>query len=146
MSPSSSASLECLHCDPEFQATPNVLGRRNLRLPAKAKMTFWSLLVVAWLPVLQVLLVGLLGALLASSRLDVLTADARRNINKVTFSRFSCIYNTTLNDGMCVLLAAFLLVRRLFILSSFRRSSSPACRVLSRSRTSFPGSSSLAGL
>ncbi|CAD6201760.1 unnamed protein product [Miscanthus lutarioriparius] len=51
-------------------------------------MTFWSLLVVAWLPVLQVLLVGLLGALLASSRLDVLTADARRNINKVVYIVF----------------------------------------------------------
>ncbi|CAD6209374.1 unnamed protein product [Miscanthus lutarioriparius] len=51
-------------------------------------MRFWSLLVVAWLPVLQVLLVGLLGALLASSRLDVLTADARRNINKVVYIVF----------------------------------------------------------
>jgi hypothetical protein len=90
--------LECLHCDPEFQGIPNVFGRQTLRLPTIAKMRFWSLLVVAWLPVLQVLLVGLLGALLASSRLDVLTADARRNINKVTFSRFSCKYNTTLND------------------------------------------------
>ncbi|XP_066359722.1 protein PIN-LIKES 7-like [Miscanthus floridulus] len=51
-------------------------------------MRFWSLLVVAWIPVLQVLLVGLLGALLASSRLDVLTADARRNINKVVYIVF----------------------------------------------------------
>ncbi|KAG0552976.1 hypothetical protein BDA96_01G555200 [Sorghum bicolor] len=51
-------------------------------------MRFWSLLVVAWLPVLQVLLVGLLGALLASSRLDVLTSDARRNINKVVYIVF----------------------------------------------------------
>jgi len=49
-----------------------------------SKMRFWSLLIVAWLPVLQVLLVGLLGALLASNRLNVLTSDARRNINKVT--------------------------------------------------------------
>jgi len=49
-----------------------------------SRMMFWSLLIVAWLPVLQVLLVGLLGALLASNRLNVLTSDARRNINKVT--------------------------------------------------------------
>ncbi|KAI4995339.1 hypothetical protein ZWY2020_035242 [Hordeum vulgare] len=44
---------------------------------------FWSLLAVAWLPVLQVLLAGLLGACLASARFDVLTSDARRHINKV---------------------------------------------------------------
>jgi hypothetical protein len=46
-------------------------------------MKFWSLLVVAWKPVLQVLLAGLLGACLASSRFNVLTPDARRSINKV---------------------------------------------------------------
>lgn len=46
-------------------------------------MRFWSLLAVAWMPVLQVLLAGLLGACLASSRFNVLTSDARRHINKV---------------------------------------------------------------
>ncbi|KAG2543796.1 hypothetical protein PVAP13_9NG768500 [Panicum virgatum] len=51
-------------------------------------MRFWSLLIVAWLPVLQVLLVGLLGALLASNRLNVLTSDARRNINKIVYIVF----------------------------------------------------------
>ncbi|RLN38944.1 hypothetical protein C2845_PM01G01780 [Panicum miliaceum] len=74
-----------------------------------SKMRFWSLLTVAWLPVLQVLLVGLLGALLASNRLNVLTSDARRNINKIVY------------------------------MSSFHRSSSLAWRALSRSRTSSPG-------
>ncbi|XP_012704632.1 protein PIN-LIKES 5 [Setaria italica] len=53
-----------------------------------AKMRFWSLLIVAWLPVLQVLLVGLLGALLASHRFNVLTSDARRNINKIVYIVF----------------------------------------------------------
>ncbi|OEL23705.1 Protein PIN-LIKES 5 [Dichanthelium oligosanthes] len=51
-------------------------------------MKFWSLLIVAWLPVLQVLLVGLLGALLASNRFNVLTSDARRNINKIVYIVF----------------------------------------------------------
>ncbi|CAN6290808.1 unnamed protein product [Urochloa humidicola] len=51
-------------------------------------MRFWSLLVVAWLPVLQVLLVGSLGALLASNRFNVLTSDARRNINKIVYIVF----------------------------------------------------------
>uniref|UniRef100_K4AKH2 Auxin efflux carrier component n=1 Tax=Setaria italica TaxID=4555 RepID=K4AKH2_SETIT len=51
-------------------------------------MRFWSLLIVAWLPVLQVLLVGLLGALLASHRFNVLTSDARRNINKIVYIVF----------------------------------------------------------
>jgi hypothetical protein len=48
-------------------------------------MRFWSLLFVAWMPVLQVLLAGMLGACLASSRFNVLTSDARRSINKVLF-------------------------------------------------------------
>ncbi|PUZ43028.1 hypothetical protein GQ55_9G629300 [Panicum hallii var. hallii] len=51
-------------------------------------MRFWSLLIVAWLPVLQVLLVGLLGALLASNRFNVLTSDARRSINKIVYIVF----------------------------------------------------------
>ncbi|CAL4912376.1 unnamed protein product [Urochloa decumbens] len=53
-----------------------------------AKMKFWSLLIVAWLPVLQVLLVGSLGALLASNRFNVLTSDARKNINKIVYIVF----------------------------------------------------------
>ncbi|KAL6649136.1 hypothetical protein ACP70R_013360 [Stipagrostis hirtigluma subsp. patula] len=53
-------------------------------------MRFWSLLIVAWTPVLQVLLVGLLGALLASSHFNILTSDARRHIdiNKIVYIVF----------------------------------------------------------
>ncbi|XP_051183480.1 protein PIN-LIKES 7 [Lolium perenne] len=51
-------------------------------------MRFWSLLVVAWMPVLQVLLAGMLGACLASSRFNVLTSDARRSINKIVYIVF----------------------------------------------------------
>ncbi|KAM3316127.1 hypothetical protein ACQJBY_034321 [Aegilops geniculata] len=60
------------------------LSRRLLQ----GKMRFWSLLAVAWQPVLQVLLAGGLGACLASSRFDVLTSDARRHINKVVYVVF----------------------------------------------------------
>ncbi|GJN09218.1 hypothetical protein PR202_ga27202 [Eleusine coracana subsp. coracana] len=56
--------------------------------PVASKMKFWSLLVVAWLPVLQVLLVGLFGALLASSRFNILTSNARTNINKIVYVVF----------------------------------------------------------
>ncbi|KAM0848796.1 hypothetical protein ACQ4PT_054153 [Festuca glaucescens] len=51
-------------------------------------MRFWYLLVVAWMPVLQVLLAGLLGACLASSRFNVLTSYARRSINKIVYIVF----------------------------------------------------------
>ncbi|KAK1653379.1 hypothetical protein QYE76_071184 [Lolium multiflorum] len=51
-------------------------------------MRFWSLLFVAWMPVLQVLLAGMLGACLASSRFNVLTSDARRSINKIVYIVF----------------------------------------------------------
>lgn len=46
-------------------------------------MEFWSLLMVASMPVLQVLLVGLLGAFLASGYINILSANARSDINKV---------------------------------------------------------------
>ncbi|KAJ8513368.1 hypothetical protein OPV22_003802 [Ensete ventricosum] len=45
-------------------------------------MEFWSLLMVASMPVLQVLLVGLLGAFLASGYINILSANARSDINK----------------------------------------------------------------
>uniref|UniRef100_A0ACD5WG45 Uncharacterized protein n=1 Tax=Avena sativa TaxID=4498 RepID=A0ACD5WG45_AVESA len=51
-------------------------------------MRFWPLLVVAWMPVLQVLLAGLLGACLASSRFNILTSDARRSMNKIVYIVF----------------------------------------------------------
>ncbi|CAL4920558.1 unnamed protein product [Urochloa decumbens] len=66
-------------------------ARQHMFLAGKtetAKMKFWSLLIVAWLPVLQVLLVGSLGALLASNRFNVLTSDARKNINKIVYIVF----------------------------------------------------------
>ena len=46
-------------------------------------MGFLALLVVASMPVLQFLLVGLVGAFLASGYSNILSPDARRDINKV---------------------------------------------------------------
>ncbi|KAJ6809714.1 protein PIN-LIKES 7-like [Iris pallida] len=52
-------------------------------------MGFISLLAVASMPILQFLLIGLLGAFLASPRSNILSPDARRDINKVVFYVFS---------------------------------------------------------
>ncbi|KAJ0968866.1 hypothetical protein J5N97_021743 [Dioscorea zingiberensis] len=52
-------------------------------------MGFFSLLMVATMPVLQVLLIGLLGAFLASSHTNVLTPSALKDINKVVYLVFT---------------------------------------------------------
>lgn len=46
-------------------------------------MGFLSLLIVASLPIVQVLLIGLLGAYLATGHSNILTPNARKDINKV---------------------------------------------------------------
>ncbi|URE00863.1 Membrane transport protein [Musa troglodytarum] len=51
-------------------------------------MEFWALLLVASRPVLQVLLVGLIGAFLASGFVNVLSSSARRDVNKIVFVVF----------------------------------------------------------
>jgi hypothetical protein len=48
-------------------------------------MGFLSMLVVASMPIIQVLLIGVIGAFLASGYSKVLTASARRDMNKVRF-------------------------------------------------------------
>lgn len=52
-------------------------------------MGFGSLLVVASMPVIQFLLIGLLGAFLASGYSNILSASARSDINKVAFVVFT---------------------------------------------------------
>lgn len=51
-------------------------------------MGFLSLLVVASMPIVQVLLIGVIGAFLASGYSKVLTASALRDMNKVVFTVF----------------------------------------------------------
>ncbi|CAM0953046.1 unnamed protein product [Alopecurus aequalis] len=52
-------------------------------------MGFLSLLLVASMPIIQVLLIGGVGAFLASAYSNLLTASARRDINKVVFFVFT---------------------------------------------------------
>lgn len=46
-------------------------------------MGFWTLFEVASMPILQVLLISVLGAFMASEYWNLLTADTRRSLNKV---------------------------------------------------------------
>ncbi|XP_072987999.1 protein PIN-LIKES 7-like isoform X1 [Typha latifolia] len=52
-------------------------------------MDFFSLFAVASAPVLQILLLGLLGAFLASKYCNILSAEARKYINKIVFVVFA---------------------------------------------------------
>lgn len=52
-------------------------------------MGFWSLFLLASEPIIQVLLIGSLGAYLASGYSNILTASARKDINRVVFSVFT---------------------------------------------------------
>jgi auxin efflux carrier family protein len=47
------------------------------------RMGFFSLFLVASMPIVQVLLIGVVGAYLASGYSNVLTTNARRDMNKV---------------------------------------------------------------
>ncbi|XP_078156074.1 protein PIN-LIKES 7-like [Carex rostrata] len=51
-------------------------------------MKFWSLLIVAWMPILEVLLIGLVAALLATSYINILPPESRKHINKIVFVLF----------------------------------------------------------
>ncbi|WVZ65798.1 hypothetical protein U9M48_015104 [Paspalum notatum var. saurae] len=52
-------------------------------------MGFFSFFLVASMPIIQVLLIGLIGAYLASGFSNVLTTSARRDMNKVVFTVFT---------------------------------------------------------
>jgi len=52
-------------------------------------MGFLSLLLVASMPIIQVLLIGVVGAYLSSGFSNVLTTSARRDMNKVVFTVFT---------------------------------------------------------
>lgn len=52
-------------------------------------MGFWAILEVASMPILQVLLITLLGAFLATDYLNLLSPDARRSLNKLVFIVFT---------------------------------------------------------
>ncbi|PIN23399.1 putative membrane protein [Handroanthus impetiginosus] len=52
-------------------------------------MGFLSLLEVSSMPILQVLIISLLGAFMATDKLNLLPADARRSLNKIVFAVFT---------------------------------------------------------
>ncbi|XP_058180591.1 protein PIN-LIKES 7 [Rhododendron vialii] len=52
-------------------------------------MGFWSLFEVASMPIVQVLILSLLGALMATNYLNLLPADARKSLNKIVFMVFT---------------------------------------------------------
>ncbi|KAI3451351.1 hypothetical protein Pfo_008016 [Paulownia fortunei] len=52
-------------------------------------MGFFSLLKVASMPILQVLIISLLGAFMATDYLKLLPSDARRSLNKIVFVAFT---------------------------------------------------------
>lgn len=52
-------------------------------------MGFWTLFEVATMPILQVLIISVLGAFMATDYCNLLTADARKSMNKVVFIVFT---------------------------------------------------------
>ena len=64
-------------------------------------MVFLDLLVAASMPVVQFLLVGLVGAFLASGYSTILSPDARRDINKVNTKKMQCKHVFSLYPNLC---------------------------------------------
>lgn len=52
-------------------------------------MGFWKLLEVASMPILQMLIISLLGAYLALDKVNLLPTEARRSLNKIVFVVFT---------------------------------------------------------
>ncbi|KAL5557366.1 hypothetical protein UlMin_039602 [Ulmus minor] len=52
-------------------------------------MGFWTLLEVASMPILEVLIISLLGAFMATDYCNLLPADARKSLNKIVFVVFT---------------------------------------------------------
>ncbi|KAL3838822.1 hypothetical protein ACJIZ3_023413 [Penstemon smallii] len=52
-------------------------------------MGFWSLFEVASMPILQVLIISVLGAFMATDYLNLLPADARKYLNKIVYAVFT---------------------------------------------------------
>lgn len=65
-------------------------------------MGFLALLVVAAMPVLEFLLVGMVGAVLATGYFNILTPDARKETNKVKNENIICKYNASSDSSHIV--------------------------------------------
>lgn len=89
-------------------------------------MGFLSLLVVASMPVVEVLLIGLLGAYLAAGRCNILTPTARADINRVVYAVFtpalmlaSLARTVTLPDAISWSLPARISLHHIYCLSIY---------------------------
>lgn len=58
-------------------------------------MGFWSLFEVASMPILEVLLVSVIGAIMATDYFNVLSGDARKSLNKVSARKLWHFKTTT---------------------------------------------------
>ncbi|KAG6671187.1 hypothetical protein I3843_Q009400 [Carya illinoinensis] len=65
-------------------------------------MDFWSLFEVASMPILQVLLICILGAFLATVYVNLLPSDARKSLNKIVCMVFtpSLVFGSLSNTVM----------------------------------------------
>ncbi|KAJ0445557.1 putative membrane transport protein [Helianthus annuus] len=52
-------------------------------------MGFWTLFEVASMPTVQVIIVSVIGAIMATDRFDLLSYDIRRGLNKIVFVAFT---------------------------------------------------------
>ncbi|KZV24377.1 Auxin efflux carrier family protein isoform 1 [Dorcoceras hygrometricum] len=52
-------------------------------------MGFWSLFKVASMPIVQVLIISVLGAFMATDYLNLLNSDARKSLNKIVYAVFT---------------------------------------------------------
>lgn len=61
----------------------------KLRRKRRRKMGFWTLFEVASMPILQMLLISVLGALMATNYFNILHSDTRKSLNKIVFVVFT---------------------------------------------------------
>jgi hypothetical protein len=81
-------------------------------------MGFFSLFLVASMPIVQVLLIGVVGAYLASGYSNVLTTSARRDMNKVSPDFHRTLISHFAKYGNGFFSSKFIISVRLCLLSS----------------------------
>ncbi|KAG5614139.1 hypothetical protein H5410_013963 [Solanum commersonii] len=73
-------------------------------------MGFWTLFEVASMPILQMLLISVLGALMATNYFNILHSDTRKSLNKIVFVVFtpSITWFMPINIGLTFLVGGIL--------------------------------------
>ncbi|KAL8158787.1 LOW QUALITY PROTEIN: hypothetical protein V2J09_000324 [Rumex salicifolius] len=70
-------------------------GRERRETKKSKKMGFWTLFEAASMPILQVLIIGGLGAFMATGYSNLLPADTRRSLNKVSLSLSTPLFSSS---------------------------------------------------